>query len=70
MTIDWAAFATVVAASVLAAAVLVTLFAVALRVNDGEQPWRRPAAVALWVLWGALVLFGIWLIVPALHPGF
>ncbi|HXR45004.1 MAG TPA: hypothetical protein VN759_09375 [Pseudolysinimonas sp.] len=70
MTIDWIAFATVVVVTLVAAAILVTLFSVGLRLNDGVQRWRRPVAVAIFVVWGALVLFGIWLIVPAMHPGF
>ncbi len=70
MTIDWIAFATVVVVTLLAAAILVTLFSLGLRLNDGRQRWRRPAAVAIFAVWGALVLFGIWLIVPAMHPGF
>ena len=70
MTIDWAAFATVVVASLVAAVILVVLFSAALRVGDGPERWRRPAAVGMFVIWGVLVLIGIWLIVPVLHPGF
>ncbi len=69
MTIDWLACVTVVVASLVAAAVLVALFSVALRVGDGDQRWRRPVTVALFTIWGALVLVGIWLVVPALHSG-
>jgi len=65
--IDWVAFVTVVVVSLVAASVVVTLFSLALRLGDGTEPWRRRASVALYVLCGAFVLFGIYLIVPALH---
>ena len=65
--IDWSAFPLVVAAALVAACVLVTLFATALRVGDSPEPRRRIASVALFVLCGVAVLFGIYLIVPALH---
>jgi hypothetical protein len=65
--IHWETFAVVVAASLVAACLLVTLFSAALRVGDGAEPWRRPASVALYVLCGFAVAFGIYLIVPALH---
>jgi len=65
--IDWSAFPLVVAAALIAACVLVTLFSLALRTGDGPEPWRRPVSVGLFVLCGLAVLFGIYLIVPALH---
>lgn len=65
--IDWSTFPLVVAVALVSACVLVTLFATALRVRDGEEPWRRPASVGLFVLCGLAVAFGIYLIVPALH---
>jgi len=68
MTIDWMAFLTVVVGSLLSACVLVTLFSVGLRVNDGTAPWRRPVSVGLFVVCAAVVVFGIYLIVPFLHP--
>jgi len=68
MTIDWMAFLTVVAASLVSACLLVTLFSVGLRLNDGAAAWRRPVSIALFVLCAAVVLFGIYLIVPFLHP--
>lgn len=67
MTIDWPAFFTVVAGSLIAACLLVTLFSVGLRLNDGPAPWRRPVSVALFVVCGVVVVFGIYLIVPFLH---
>jgi hypothetical protein len=65
--IDWLKFVEVVLVSLFAASVIVTLFSLALRLGDGEAPWRRWASVALFVLCGVAVLFGIYLIVPALH---
>jgi len=68
MTIDWGAFVTVVAASLLSACLLVTLFSVGLRLNDGNAPWRRPVSAAIFVACGLVVAFGIYLIVPIFHP--
>jgi uncharacterized membrane protein YbhN (UPF0104 family) len=68
MTIDWAAFLTVVVGSLVAACLLVTLFSVGLRLNDGTAAWRRPVSVAMFVLCAAVVAFGIYLIVPFFHP--
>lgn len=69
MTINWLAFPVVVAAALVAACLVVTLFSVALRLGDGAAPWRRPVSVALFVLCGLAVLFGLYLIIPALHGG-
>ena len=67
MTIDWIAFVTVVAVALVGACTIVALFSLGLRVGDSESTWRRVLAVALYVLCGAIVLFGIWLIVPFFH---
>jgi hypothetical protein len=67
MTIDWMAFVTVVVATVVAACLLVTVFSLALRIGDSEVGARRFASVALYAVCGFIVLFGIFLIVPALH---
>ena len=67
MTINWLAFVTVVLASLIAACGVVTLFSLALRLGDGAAPWRRPVSVALYVVCGAIVLFGIYIIVPFFH---
>jgi hypothetical protein len=68
MTIDWGAFLTVVIGSLVSACLLVTLFSLGLRLNDGTAPWRRPVSVAVFVVCAAVVAFGIYLIVPILHP--
>jgi len=67
MTIDWMAFVTVVVAALVAACLLVTVFSVALRVGDSPSKRRRLGSVALFAVCGFIVLFGIFLIVPALH---
>lgn len=67
MTIDWLAFVIVVATALVAASLVVTLFATALRLGDGDAAWRRPVAVCLYVLCAGVVLFGLYLIIPALH---
>ena len=67
MTIDWLAFVTVVVVALVGACAIVTLFSLGLRVGDSELTWRRVLSVALYVLCGAIVLFGIWLIVPFFH---
>lgn len=65
--IEWSAFALVVGAALVSACLLVTLFATALRVGDSEAPARRAASIALYVVCGLVVAFGIYLIIPALH---
>ena len=67
MSINWLNFVVVVASALVAACALVTLFSVALRLADGSAAWRRPLSVLLFVLCALLVVFGIVLIVPALH---
>ena len=70
MTIDWMAFVTVVVAALVAACLLVTLFAWALRMGDGPGRLRRLATVGLYAACAFVVAFGIFLIVPALHTPF
>lgn len=70
MNIDWMAFVTVVVASLVAACLLVTVFSLALRVGDNETRVRRVSSVALFGVCAFIVLFGIFLIVPALHTPF
>jgi hypothetical protein len=67
MTVDWIAFITVVAGSLIAACLLVTLFSLGLRVNDGTASWRRPVSVALFVLCALVAIVGVYLIVPLFH---
>ena len=69
MSIDWLAFVTVVVAALVAASALMALFAGGLRLGDGTERWRRPVSVLMFGLCGVLVLAGIWLVVPVLHPG-
>lgn len=91
MTIDWLAFVTVFVAAIVAACVVVTLFATGIRLlatpprgaaaagaardeemDDVEGP-QRPlvatvGAVVLFVAAALVALYGIYLIIPALHP--
>ena len=61
--IDWGAFAVVAIASFVAACVVVTLFATGVRLRVAGH-WAQYLCFGLC---GAAVLFGIYLIVPALH---
>lgn len=63
MTIDWLAFLTVVAASLISACAVVTLFSFALRLGDGEAAWRRPVAGVLFGIGALVVAFGVAIIV-------
>lgn len=71
--IDWIALLSVLVASIVAACAVVTLFAVGLRLvgetsgNHPPRPWRRPLGVTSFVLCGAAILYGVYLIIPALH---
>ena len=72
--IDWGAFALVALVALVAAAALVTLYASGLRLMTWSQSGtltrtKRLAAIACFAACGLLVLFGIYLIVPALHGG-
>ncbi len=73
--IDWGSFLLVALAALVAAAALVSLYASGLRLmswsHSGSSLVRtkRVGAIACFVACGALVLFGIYLIVPALHGG-
>ena len=65
--IDWFAFASVAAAS------LVATYALGVRLmsstSDVLPRTRRLTAIVCFAVCGALVLFGIYLVVPALHGG-
>ena len=67
MTIAWGSFAIVVLAAAVSAGLLVTLFSLALRLGDGTARWNRPVSIALYVVCGLVVAYGIYLIIPALH---
>jgi len=67
MTIAWSSFAIVVVSALVAAGLLVTLFSLALRLGSGVSTAHRVGSIALYVLCGLVVVYGIYLIVPALH---
>ena len=69
--IDWGSFATVALASIVSACLLVTLYALGARLiaNQGDflPRTKRIVGIGCFALCAALVLYGIYLIVPALH---
>ena len=71
--IDWFAFASVAAASLVAACSLVATYALVVRLmsstSDVLPRTRRLTAIVCFAVCGTLVLFGIYLVVPALHGG-
>ncbi len=72
--IDWAAFGLVALVALVAAATLVTLYAAGLRLMVASESGtltrvKRVGAITCFIACGALVVFGIFLIVPTLHGG-
>ena len=65
--IDWLSFVTVLVASVVAACLVVLLFALGLRWVGAGSGWRRPVAIGCFTLCAIVILFGVYLIIPALH---
>jgi len=69
--IDWGSFGTVALASIVSASLLVTLYALGARLiaNQGDflPRTKRIVGIGCFALCAALVLYGIYLIVPALH---
>ncbi len=65
--IDWLAFVTVLVASIVGACGVVLLFSLGLRLVGSEQSARRPWGVVAFVACGLLVLYGVYLIIPAFH---
>jgi uncharacterized membrane protein len=73
--IDWPAFITVLVASVLSGVVVVTLFSLGLRLVSSERPgsshasnWRHALGIASFALCALAILYGVYLIIPGLHP--
>ena len=69
--IDWGSFGTVALASIVSASLLVTLYALGARLiaNQGDflPRTKRIVGIGCFAMCAALVLYGIYLIVPALH---
>jgi hypothetical protein len=65
--IDWVAFITVLVASIVGACGVVFLFSAGLRMVGSDRPGRRPLGVVAFVFCGLLVVYGVYLIIPALH---
>ncbi|TXN31647.1 hypothetical protein FVP33_07940 [Lacisediminihabitans profunda] len=64
---EWGNFLIVLVASVVAACGVVALFSVGIRLVSASGPWLRATGIASFVACGALVLYGVYLIVPTLH---
>ncbi|MEO7123763.1 MAG: hypothetical protein ABI400_11735 [Lacisediminihabitans sp.] len=62
--IEWDKFFIVLLVSVVAGCGLVLLFSVGLRLVAAERGWRKPLGIASFVACGALIVYGIGLIVP------
>lgn len=68
--IDWGAFAIVAVVSIGSAVALVAVFALGLRLTAIDSPRR----IVQWAGYGCFViaavgaLYGVYLIIPALHP--
>jgi hypothetical protein len=70
--IDWIAFLSVAGAALLASVIVVGFYSLGLRLLDTDGSGRahgirRFSAIACFIVCTAAVLFGIYLIVPALH---
>jgi hypothetical protein len=68
--IDWRSFLVVALVSIGSAAVLVSLFAIGLRLLaiDPPRPAVRGLAYACFFVAALGALYGVYLIIPALHP--
>jgi hypothetical protein len=67
MSVDWAAFLVVLAAALISACSVVTLYSVGLRLVEADRGWRHTAGIACFVVCAAVILFGIYLVIPLFH---
>ncbi|MCU1423830.1 MAG: hypothetical protein JWM51_121 [Microbacteriaceae bacterium] len=67
MTIDWPAFFVVVVATLVSASAVVTLYSLGLRLSDRATGWRRSAGIGCFVACAAVIVYGVYLIIPAFH---
>jgi hypothetical protein len=65
--IDWNAFLVVAGASIIGASVVVSLFALGLRALHEGTRLTLVGAYASFTMCAAAALFGVYLIIPALH---
>ena len=65
--IDWLAFLTVLVASIIGACGVVFLFSIGLRFVGSDSRRVRPLGVVAFVLCGLLIVYGLYLIIPAFH---
>jgi hypothetical protein len=66
--VDWVAFLVVLVASMVSACLVVALFSLGLRLTAATGPWRRSLGAASFAVCGLAILYGVYLIIPALHP--
>jgi len=65
--IDWAGFLVVLLIALVAACAIVLLFSLGLRWWGSGRRGARVAGIAMFVLCGLAVLFGVYLVIPSLH---
>jgi 4-amino-4-deoxy-L-arabinose transferase-like glycosyltransferase len=61
--IDWTLFLVMIGSALTSALTIVLLFSLALRLGDGEAPWRAVVSRALYALCGLAVVAGVLVIV-------
>ncbi|NEM90389.1 hypothetical protein [Galbitalea soli] len=67
MTIEWGNFLIVLVASILAGCGTVILFALGLRFAGPDTRRLRPLGVVCFALCAALILYGVYLVIPFFH---
>ena len=67
MSVDWAAFVVVLAAALISACSVVTLYSVGLRLVEAERGWRHTLGITCFVASAAVILFGVYLVIPLFH---
>jgi hypothetical protein len=65
--IDWAAFLVVLVATLVGASLVVTLYSFGLRLLDRSTGPKRVVGIGCFVLCALVVLYGVYLIIPAFH---
>jgi len=68
VTIDWAAFVVVFIATLLGACGVVALYSFGLRLSDSPSAAWRHAGKACFVVCAAVILYGVYLVIPLFHP--
>ncbi|MCU1583566.1 MAG: hypothetical protein JWM49_122 [Microbacteriaceae bacterium] len=66
--VDWTAFLIVLVTSIVSGCLVVALFSLGLRLAAATGRWRRALSVASFAGCALAILYGVYLIIPALHP--